>query len=362
MNPAYLQHFQRLKVWKKNGERAPHKPLLALWSIGRCLQGKARLVDYDTAHQALLVLLNTFGPHRKHHTPQEPFWRMQKDQIWEIPGAAQVPVQPGGSVSPTVLRTLKVQGGFPKPLDECFRRNRAAAFEVAKQLVADHFPETMHAAVLKATLGEQAVHDLWTDHQPVASSQSPILESALRRRTRNPKFRKEILETYGYRCAVCKYSFEFPAGNWPALEAAHIKWHSHQGPDEPKNGLSLCVLHHELFDWGVFTIHPGSLDIVVATTVLEHSRGTAMTLFQKKSLLVKPEQDRYRPAPEYLNWHARNVFKGPPVTENARKLEFNPLGGQDAPVKGMFYFRHFSHGVRHLNHFFGRTPARQDQM
>ncbi len=313
MNPAYLQHFQRLKVWKKNGERAPHKPLLALWSIGRCLQGKARLVDYDTAHQALLVLLNTFGPHRKHHTPQEPFWRMQKDQIWEIPGAAQVPVQPGGSVSPTVLRTLKVQGGFPKPLDECFRRNRAAAFEVAKQLVADHFPETMHAAVLKATLGEQAVHDLWTDHQPVASSQSPILESALRRRTRNPKFRKEILETYGYRCAVCKYSFEFPAGNWPALEAAHIKWHSHQGPDEPKNGLSLCVLHHELFDWGVFTIHPGSLDIVVATTVLEHSRGTAMTLFQKKSLLVKPEQDRYRPAPEYLNWHARNVFKGPPL-------------------------------------------------
>lgn len=38
-----------------------------------------------------------------------------------------------------------------------------------------------------------------------------------------------------------------------AVEAAHIKWHQANGPDEVRNGLSLCNLHHTLFDAGAFT-------------------------------------------------------------------------------------------------------------
>ncbi|MBT3074843.1 HNH endonuclease [Streptomyces sp. COG21] len=35
------------------------------------------------------------------------------------------------------------------------------------------------------------------------------------------------------------------------LEAAHVRWWSHDGPDEVDNGLCLCSLHHKLFDRGV---------------------------------------------------------------------------------------------------------------
>jgi HNH endonuclease len=32
------------------------------------------------------------------------------------------------------------------------------------------------------------------------------------------------------------------------IEAAHVKWFSHGGPDVVANGLSLCSLHHKAFD------------------------------------------------------------------------------------------------------------------
>ena len=83
MTEELLQHFNNLAIWKRHDERAPHKPLLVLWAIGRCLQGESRLVKYDIVHDALVYLLETFGPPRSNHKPQEPFWRMQKDKNLE---------------------------------------------------------------------------------------------------------------------------------------------------------------------------------------------------------------------------------------------------------------------------------------
>jgi putative restriction endonuclease len=54
-----------------------------------------------------------------------------------------------------------------------------------------------------------------------------------------------------------------------AVEAAHIKWHQAGGPDEERNGLALCSLHHKLFDRGVFTIS-NSMSVIVS----ESANGT----------------------------------------------------------------------------------------
>ena len=42
-----IQKFQNLNVWKRKGERAPHKPLLALYAIGKLLRGEDRLMSYS---------------------------------------------------------------------------------------------------------------------------------------------------------------------------------------------------------------------------------------------------------------------------------------------------------------------------
>lgn len=39
-----LRRFENLKVWKRSGEIAPHKPLLVLYALGRWQRG---LTDVD---------------------------------------------------------------------------------------------------------------------------------------------------------------------------------------------------------------------------------------------------------------------------------------------------------------------------
>lgn len=108
---------------------------------------------------------------------------------------------------------------------------------------------------------------------------------------------------------MCGYSFQFPEGYWPALEAAHIQWHSHCGPDISTNGLSLCVLHHELFDWGIFTVQPDTLSISVATDILRQLPENTIANYHGTPLQVVPKRNCDYPAAEYLDWHSRNVFR-----------------------------------------------------
>jgi len=54
-----------LNVWKRGDQRAPHKPLLLLYALGRCLQGRDRLIPYEDVDRELKKLLLEFGPPRK---------------------------------------------------------------------------------------------------------------------------------------------------------------------------------------------------------------------------------------------------------------------------------------------------------
>ncbi|MFP4350262.1 MAG: restriction endonuclease, partial [Desulfococcaceae bacterium] len=75
MNPAILkQKFSNLTLWKRGGERAPHKPLLALYALGRVLRNEDRFIPYQEVDRKLTRLLQEFGPDRKSYNPQYPFW------------------------------------------------------------------------------------------------------------------------------------------------------------------------------------------------------------------------------------------------------------------------------------------------
>ena len=73
--------FAQLRMWKTYQYRAPHKPLLVIWAIGRCLRGEDRLVNFSEAHASLTQLINQFGTRRKSVHPEYPFWRLQADNV-----------------------------------------------------------------------------------------------------------------------------------------------------------------------------------------------------------------------------------------------------------------------------------------
>ena len=62
-----------------------------------------------------------------------------------------------------------------------------------------------------------------------------------------------MLVAYEYRCGVCGYD-GWLGREAVGLDAAHVRWWAFDGPDTVDNGVSLCALHHKLFDRGVIGI------------------------------------------------------------------------------------------------------------
>jgi putative restriction endonuclease len=89
MTPAQAIHkFEHLRRHTQNGERAVHKPLLALLILGRIANGQRAPVTFAEIEPKLKELLADFGRPSAVNTPHNPFWHMQSDGIWQLEGPA----------------------------------------------------------------------------------------------------------------------------------------------------------------------------------------------------------------------------------------------------------------------------------
>ena len=284
-----LAKFENLQVWSAGDQRAPHKPLLALWAIGRCLAGEPRLAPYKEADHALRTLLLDFGPHRARPHTEHPFWRLRNDGVWEVERAEQVTTTSKGDAHRRSLLDNDTHAGFPRAVHAALTADETLAKQIAHALVDAHFPRSLHAEILNSVGIEPAY-------------------VTTRRKPRDPRFPDQVLEAYGHRCAVCGFAVrlnEKPIG----LEAAHIKWHGARGPDVVANALSLCALHHRLFDKGAFTLSP-SRQIVVTSQATGASVNEALGRFHARPITL-PANPGDAPDPVFAGWHTREVFVSP---------------------------------------------------
>jgi putative restriction endonuclease len=124
---------------------------------------------------------------------------------------------------------------------------------------------------------------------------------------RRPDFAEEVLRAYGSARAIC--GFDGALGRNPVgLEAAHVRWHSQDGPDDVENALALCALHHTLLDFGVlgFTV---DLEIRVSKLYVARSdAGRAVDALAGRTLTA-PRPGRSSVNPAHIAWHDRQVFK-----------------------------------------------------
>jgi putative restriction endonuclease len=90
---------------------------------------------------------------------------------------------------------------------------------------------------------------------------------------------KVLLDKLSLFCGLSNFflpRFDLRIGLTPAgLEAARIQWHHVGGPDIEPNGLSLCALHHKLFDVGAFTVEPSEHRVVFSQHAISGGRGMA---------------------------------------------------------------------------------------
>lgn len=179
--------------------------------------------------------------------------------------------------------------------------------EIARELLQETFPETLHDDIAQAV-----GLDLTASAQIAREDGSTATDYS--RRPRSREFRERVLRAYEYRCCVC--GFDLRVGHMPAgLEAAHIQWHTAGGPDIEANGLSLCALHHKLFDLGAFTLDLASLKIMFSEHAMSGSRGMTGELRHHGQDLLRSTVSEASPGAVFLRWNWSHVFK-----KNARRL------------------------------------------
>lgn len=117
-------------------------------------------------------------------------------------------------------------------------------------------------------------------------------------------FRVLVTDAYHRRCAVTGER------TLPVLQAAHIKPYSELGPHQVANGLLLRSDLHTLFDLGYVTVTK-ELRLEVSSRLKEEwLNGKEYYAYQGKVLAFKPDSETHQPAPEFLEWHNANRFRG----------------------------------------------------
>jgi len=74
-------------------------------------------------------------------------------------------------------------------------------------------------------------------------------------RDNQQKFRFEVIQNYGLKCAVC--DIDYPK----LLDAAHIREKEESGSDDWRNGILFCKNHHSAFDNALFGVDPDNKSI-----------------------------------------------------------------------------------------------------
>ncbi|MFE1444717.1 phosphorothioated DNA-binding restriction endonuclease [Streptomyces olivaceoviridis] len=289
----WLERIAKLRQWTKGGTRAPHKPLLLLYALGRYQEDADGGLRYTAVEQDLQRLLTEYGPPHK-TTPAYPFHHLVSDGVWEV-RTDRGPGSPGSGVRD--LRETGATGRLAPELRAALRREPDLLGRIARLLLDLHFPPSLHGDLCEA---------VGLDLEPTEAEQLSAV-----RRQRDRRMRELVLTAYEYRCAFCGYDGRIgavPVG----LEAAHVRWWAFGGPDETENGLCLCALHHKLFDKGVLGVGDDHR-IVVSQRFVGHSpaaREHVIALAGRP--LIGPQPGSRPVAAAHRDWHARQVFHGEP--------------------------------------------------
>ena len=300
----FLRAVENLNVWKRGGRRAPHKPLLLLLALGRTSEGRERLVPYAELETDVRRLLKRFGPPHGMNQPEFPFWHLQSDGLWEVPGGESLPKKEGGrSVPAPALRKLDVRGGLPAEVDRLLRGDRELIEAAVVALLNGHFPDSFHTPI------RDAVGLL----EPMAMEPSTPYGSAPVRK-RDPRFRRAVLTAYERRCAICDFDVRLD-DDLLGLDAAHIKWHAAGGPDRVPNGLALCKLHHHALDRGAIGLNPAAnlgFTLLVSQELSGTSEDFQRLVDSRGRALRRPQDNSQLPNSAFVAWHRREVFRGEP--------------------------------------------------
>jgi putative restriction endonuclease len=282
--------------------RVPHKPLLLLWLFGQFAATGSSSTTYQQAEEPVSQLINDFGPpvpsaSAARQRAAMPFVHLERE-LWDLQDATGNEIAPDAPERRTWLLERGAVGSLRPPVERLLA-DPATLAAAARLLLELHFTPLLAELICAAVNLDVPALELAGSDQ---------ISRTVRLRPRRRGFAEEVMRAYAYQCAMC--GFDGALGHFPvALEAAHVRWHSQQGPDEITNALALCALHHALFDLGVLGISEDRRIRVSSLYVARTEAGMAVDALAGKPLL---DRRPHQPTVDVIHtsWHHRQVFKG----------------------------------------------------
>jgi putative restriction endonuclease len=273
-----------------------------LWLFGQFAATGSTAASYQQAEEPISQLINDFGPPVASPTLARqraamPFVHLERE-LWDLRDAAGQEIGPDAPERRAWLLNRGAVGRLRAPVERLLADPKTLA-AAARLLLDLNFTPVLAELICAAV-------DLDVPALDLAASGGPAQPARLRPRRRG--FAEEVLRAYAYQCAMC--GFDGALGLYPVgIEAAHVRWHSQQGPDEIANALALCALHHALFDLGVLGITDERRICVAGLYVARNEAGRAVDELAGKPLLIpRPHQPTVDVI--HISWHHQQVFKG----------------------------------------------------
>ncbi|WP_423917883.1 phosphorothioated DNA-binding restriction endonuclease [Candidatus Poriferisodalis sp.] len=276
----------------KEGKRAPYKPLLLLWLIGRVANGEGISVTFARAEDDVGRLLASHSVAATPPQAKNPFVYLASDvELWSVRNSAGEDIR---SMPQNVRENTKYLRA--EAIGQLAPRFAAALGDAdlregfVNELLRSEFPETTHSNILaEVGLGQ---------HIQLASA------------PRDPKFQRAVPMAYEFRCSFCEFGAQV-RGEHVGLDAAHVRMHSKAGPSTVDNGVLLCALHHRLFDKGALGIDEHHRILVSQQLTIVDSLSNRSLLDLSGRRMRLPQHGYDPPAIKHVEWHHENLFKKP---------------------------------------------------
>jgi len=307
---ALIEMFASLRRHaRRDGGRAPYKPLTLLWAVGRLWSDPLtpRLVPFEAVRNGVKPLLLQFGgPQGSTASPVDPIWRLQFDaggSIWECRSARRVLVGADGTPIISELRHASASFGFTEAVHVSLSADPVLRMEATFVLAEQVCPPSLWTDLFDAA-GIPCGESDGLVGIPISTHRTRQIAMRL---SRSPQFRGAVLDAYQGRCAVCGTSPRLGDKRF-GIEAAHIRWVTEDGPDAVSNGIALCVMHHRGLDRGAFTLDDQLQVEVSPRMVKEAARDSDLFWRYQGVKLELPERSDHRPHSAHVDWHRREVF------------------------------------------------------
>jgi len=309
---TYLRKFTKLRVDRSRGV-APHKPILLLSVIELIEQGILRENRIELSPELIAAFLKYWGKigSDAHHSEiAMPFFHLRSERFWHL--------QPNPGFEATLASRVRVKtiAGLRDAVecafldDELFEllQNGETRRALVGALITGWFADKRDEVreLLRVNYFEEIAASYRQEGGRLYAAEEIRDEGTFV--VRDAAFRRTIVSIYDYRCALCELR-AIDCQSRHIVDGAHIKPFSQFHDDQVNNGLSLCKNHHWAFDRGWFGVDD-RYRAVVSGHLHEDSRGgRRLADFHGQPILV-PEQERYIPRLEAIQWHRENRFIG----------------------------------------------------